>query len=159
MKTNRTFKYYLTFYGIATIFYAVYMVVQTRNTGGIQLVHIIMVLIVPLMFIIFLYLFDTITKKFFPQSKSNAEDEDYKIYLHKVTKAVNEELKFTIEDVKRLRDNDKFQKALYHCYLISKDGETTDINFAFIQKKFKKDTNEYKAIKIVIDEVKKMTVN
>lgn len=155
MKTKRTFKYYLTFYGVATLFYAFYMVIQTRNTGGIQFLHVLMVLLVPLMFIIFLFLFDTLTDKLIPKNKKQTIDDEYKLFLTKVTTAVNEELKLGIEDFRRLRENDKFQKALYHCYLISKDGETQDINFAFIQKKFKKDTNELKAIKIVIEQVKK----
>ena len=64
-----------------------------------------------------------------------------------------------IEDFRRLREDERFQKGLQQAFRIKNEGETESLNFTILEKKFKKNTREYEAMNVVIEEVKKMMVN
>lgn len=155
MKNRRGLKHYLRFWGIASVLYAIF-VVYNGITTEFDPAIIISILYLPFIFTLFLYVFDSIFDRIWPNKKEVAEDK-YESFIKKVTVVIHEELQLSVEDYRRMGENDRFQKALRQAYAILQEGETEGRNFVFLEKKFKKDTKEYKALKIVIEEVKKMS--
>jgi len=158
MKNRRGIKYYLRFWLIAMFLYFAFVSYVAFKNDGFTLSIVLSVLYVPFLVTFFMYFFDVIIDWLFPK-KEHKEEDDVKKFLAEMTKFVDDECDFTMEDFKRLRDNDGFQKALFHLYLIKIKGETDDINFIKLEKRFKKDTKEYQAVSIVIREVKKLIAN
>ncbi len=157
MKNKKGFKYYLKFWALATLIYSVYIVIISVREGFV--VDLVLpVFYLPLVFTFLLFVFDTIFDKIWPQ-KEKKEDDEFKTFIKTATFEVNEQLELSIEDFRRLRENEKFQKTLYQAYQIFLIGETDEINFTFLNKKFKKDTMEFKAMEVVVNEVKKMMGN
>ena len=112
----------------------------------------------PILFIGFLYVFNSVLDKFFPPKDNSVQDE-FADFLKAVTTKVNNEGDFGIEDFNKLKDSERFQKVLFQTFQIKQHGETDEFNFRKIEKRFKKGSLEYKAASIVLDEVKKMMVN
>ncbi|AIO18251.1 hypothetical protein KQ51_00363 [Candidatus Izimaplasma bacterium HR1] len=157
MKNKRGFKHYLRFWMLATVLYSAY-VIFISSRDGMELSFILSAVYLPIVFTFLLFAFDTVFDRIWPQ-KDKKSDQEFDEFLKKTTYKVNEELELSIEDFRRLRENEKFQKSLYQVYQIYLIGETEEINFIFLEKKFKKDTTEYVALEIVVKEVKKMMVN
>lgn len=157
MKNKKGFKYYLKFWGLATVVYSVYIAVVSFR-DGFEIVTFLPVFYLPVVFTLLLFLFDTVFDRIWPQ-KGKKEDDEFKIFIQKTTFEVNEQLELSIEDFRRLRESEKFQKTLYQAYQIYLIGETEEINFTFLEKKLKKDTIEYRAMEVVVNEVKKMMEN
>ena len=155
MRPQRNFKYYFRLYLISLVVYLGYVAFLAVQNDGFDMTLLFGATYIPIMFILFMFVFDKLFDKIFP-SKEKKETDLFKVFLQRVTKLIEEQLDFSIEDFRRLRTNNRFQKALYHAYLISEQGETEDINIKFLEKKFKNGTNEAKAMEIIIDEVKKM---
>ncbi len=155
MKNKRGFKYYVRFYLIVLVVYLAYISYLAFTGEGYDTTLLLSAAYLPLGFTFFLFLFDTLFDRIFP-SKDKKSDDEFTKFLQLTTKRVNEDLEFSIEDFRRLRDNEKFQKSLWQLYQIKLFGETEEINFVMIRKKFKKDTREYKAVEVVIEEVQKM---
>ena len=158
MRNKRGLKHYIRFWIMSSAIYLIYVVISGLVGEGIDPVLLFSVLYLPLLFTFFLFLFDTVFDKLLP-SKKQKQDDAYRKFLKETTKSVNESLSLSIEDFRRLRENDKFQKALYQAYQIHLNGETDDMNFVFLGKKFKKGTNEFNALEIVINRVKEMNEN
>jgi len=157
MKNKKGFKHYFKFWGLASIVYTVYVVVITIK-DGFTVEAILPIFYLPILFTFLLFVFDTIFDKIWPQKDKN-EDDEFKTFIKKTTFEVNEKLELSIEDFRRLRESEKFQKTLYQAYQIYLIGETEEINFIFLDKKFKKETIEYRAMEVVVNEVKKMMGN
>jgi hypothetical protein len=143
---------------MATGIYVIYLIINGFSSGGIEPALLLSITYLPLLFTLFLFVFDSIFDRILP-SKEKKADDAYQVFIKQTTKKVNENLALSIEDFRRLRENEKFQKALYQAYQIYLNGENEDINYVFLEKKFKKDTNEYKALEIVVHEVKEMSEN
>ena len=155
MKNSRGFKYYIKFYLVITGAYIIYVLYNTYLAEWKFNAYLLLsVVYLPILFVGFIYIFDTVLDKILPKSKVKKKDA-FLSFANEATKSVDEQLSLSIEDFRRLRDNHRFQKALYQTYKISENGETEEINFTFIRKKFKRDTIEYKALNIVINEVEK----
>jgi|LGVE01.1.fsa_nt_gb hypothetical protein len=158
MKNKRGIKHYIRFYVLAVVLYFAYISYIAYQTGGYDSATLLSVGYIPLLFIVFLYFFDTIMDIVMPSQKTKKEDE-YTSFIKFTTQEVNNQGDFSIEDFRRLRESDKFQKALFQAFHIKKDGETDEFNFIMLEKKFKRGSREHQAITIVIKEVKKMMVN
>lgn len=157
MKNKRGLKHYLRFWILASIVYTIYIIVLSIR-DGFTVELFLPVLYLPLVFTFLLFVFDMIFDRIWPQ-KGKKEDDEFNSFIKKTTFEVNEQLELSIEDFRRLRENEKFQKSLYQAYQIYLIGETEEINFVFLDKKFKKDTIEFKAMEVVVNEVKKMMGN
>ncbi len=155
MRTKRDFKYYVRMYLIALVVYLGYVGFLSFQAGGVDWTLVLGAAYIPVIFILFMYVFDRLFDKLFPPKEKKQADA-FKAFAKQCTEAVDEELELSLEEFRRLRENQKFQKALYHAYHIVENGETEEINFVFLEKKFRNDTNEAKAMDIIIDEVKKM---
>ena len=158
MKNKRGIKHYIRLYFLVVVLYFAYLSYIAYQNGGYDATTLLSIGYVPLLFMIFLYFFDTVADTIMPSKLSKKEDE-YTNFIKFTTQEVNNQGDFSIEDFRRLRESDKFQKALFQAFHIKKDGETDECNFVMLKKKFKKDSREYQAITIVINEVKKMIAN
>lgn len=155
MKPEKNIKYYFRIYIIAVVVYVGYVSYLAYQNGGYDFALLFGVTYIPILFIAFMFGFDKIFDKVFP-SRERKEEDAFKVFVKQVNAEIDKELDFSIEDFRHLRQDMRFRKALYHAFLITEQGETEQINFVFLEKKFKKDTNEARAMEIIIKEVKKM---
>lgn len=158
MNKKKGFKYYGVVFIVSVVALAVYILYLSYQAGELDTTMLLSLIYVPFMFTLFLFVFDKLFDTIFP-SKTKKTDDLFANYLKIVSNAIQSTYNFSIEDYRRLRENPKFQKALEQAFRIVEKGETPEISFDFLQKKFKKDTNEYSAMMVVIDEVKKMMIN
>lgn len=155
MRPEKNLKYYFRLYILAVVVYLGYVSFLAYQNGGYDVALLFGATYIPLLFIAFMFVFDKLFDKLFP-SREKKQNTAYQSFVKTVTNAIDTELDFSIEDFRRLRQDAKFQKALYHAYLITEQGETDEFNIVFLEKKFKKDSNEARAMEIIIREIKKM---
>ena len=154
MKNKKGIKYYaliLVFSSISLVLYVVYLNISDKEIDT-DLYY------VPVMFTGFLILFDKIQEKIFPK-KNKVSHDKFNTYLKSASVAIQKDCDLSIEDYKKLRNDQKFQKGLGQAFRVYDKGESEDVNFEFLERKFKKGTNEYIAFQAVINEVKKMMEN
>ena len=154
MKTTKDWKYYLRIFLISTVGLLVYVIYMSIKNGEFEFSLYGELFYVPLFFAFFTYLIDKVMKIATKgiRKKGNLFDD----FTLKTSLAMKDTDLFDIEDYRKLRENLKFQKALNHAFQIVEEGETEDITYEYLTKKFKKDTMEYNALMIVIKESKKM---
>ncbi len=158
MNKNKGLNYYVKIFFFSVLALAIYIAYLSIKAGSIDYTLIYSLILVPFMFTIMLFLFDKVFDLIFP-SKSKKSDTQFKTYLKTVGESITEQCDFSIEGYRRLRGNVGFQKSLEQVYRILTNGETPELSFSFLAKKFKKNTNEYIALMVVIEEAKKMMEN
>ncbi len=126
MKTRKGIGYYIKFYLMSVVIFILFMVYMGINNGGLEPEWITSLAVLPLLFTAFLFLFDRIFEKIWPNKKAQEEDE-YNTFLTEIDQKVNEELDLSIEDFRRLRENQRFQKALQQTYNIFKSGGNEEV--------------------------------
>lgn len=161
MKQVKNFRYYLMIFIISTIAIALFVGVDAIQNGKIDTNLLFTAAFAPLVFSVFLFLFDKIFEMIFPKKLKKKQDnkDNYQQFLNVINKEVELQTDFSIEDYRRLRDSEKFQKSLKQAFRILEDGESEDISYTYLSKKYKKDSREYTAMNIVINEVKKLKEN
>jgi hypothetical protein len=162
MRQTKGFKYYLMIFGIAVFALLVYTVFDALKNGALRWEMLLIAIVIPIIFTALLYMFDRIFDfafKKFSKNKQQDNKEGYEAFLNMINKVVEEQTDFSIEEYRHLRVSDRFQKALKQVYKVYEDGETPELSYAYLQKKFKKNTNEFVALNIVIEEVKKLEKN
>jgi hypothetical protein len=161
MKQTKNFKYYLMIFVISTLAIFVFATIDAFNNDGYDKELLLTMSFAPISFTVFLFVFDKAFDMIFPKkNKGKSEIKDkYLNFLSMVNKEVEANVDFSIEDFRRLRDSERFQKSLKQAFRIFEEGETEDITYDYLSKKFKKDTNEHIAMQIVITELKKLEEN
>jgi hypothetical protein len=146
---------------MGTLAIFIYATIDAISTGSYDSELLITMTFAPATFSGFMFVFDKIFDMIFPNKlKTKRKDSDkYGNFLDIVNKAVENDTSFSIEDYRRLRDSDKFQKALRQAFKIYEEGESQDITFSYLEKKFKKSSREYAAMNIVLNQVKKLKEN
>jgi len=158
MSLKKGFKYYFIVFLISVVAIAIYIAYLSIKEGSVDYDLIYSYALIPPMFILFLYAFDKVFEMIFP-SKEKKENTEYQEYIKRVGVAISEKCNFSIEEYRRLRGNTGFQKSLEQAFRIFNNGETEEMSFAYLEKKFKKNTDGNKAVKVVIEEVKQMMEN
>ena len=158
MNSKKGFRYYMIIFFFSVIALIAYVIYLSVREGSIDYDLIYSYLLVPPIFTAFLFLFDRAFDFLFP-SKTKKEDTEFNNYLKHIGEAIKNNCDFSIEGYRRLRANSGFQKSLEQAFRVLTNGETEEISFLFLEKKFKKSSDEYIALKVVIDEVKKMMEN
>lgn len=157
MGQKKNFKYYLMIFGIAVLAILIYTVVIWLDSGQFNLTLLQMALIIPILFTLFLFIIDQVSSRIFPKrQKQIKEKEDFDSFVHKANQVLDSEGDFSIQDYRILQDSERFQKTLKQLYTIKNDGESEDLTIDYLSKKFKKTSIEYKAVQIIINEVKKI---
>ena len=158
MNSRKGFRYYIIMFFLSVVALGAYVAYLSIKEGSIDMNLIYSYAPVPLVFTFLLFAFDKVFEMIFP-SKFKKEDTEYNKYLKTVGEVISKQCDFSIEGYRRLRENSIFQKSLEQAFRILYKGESEDMNFQFLEKKFKKNTNEYTALLVVIEEVKKMMEN
>jgi len=155
MKKKKDFKYYALIFVFSSIAFVIYMLFLRIRNGEFDIELVKSLFYVPFMFTFLLYIFDLVFDKIFTK-KSAKGNVKFDSYMRRASNLIQKECDFSIEDYTRLRNNQRFQKGLGQAFRVYDKGETKDLNIAFLERKFKKGSNEYVAFQVVIKEVKKM---
>ncbi|MFP4286252.1 MAG: hypothetical protein ACLFRI_01025 [Candidatus Izemoplasmataceae bacterium] len=105
----------------------------------------------PFLVVFVIFFYRKVTKKMFKRLDKQNEERQFVLHMSKVVK---DELGYEIEDFRRLRENEKFQKALLDAYTIYQDGETQLINYDTLSRKFDPKSKEFDAVTLIIRELK-----
>lgn len=144
---KKPFKFYVIMFLILSVAvggYSVYRIVK----DGAQVSEVASLWALPAIFILIYYGSDTLLEKIFRKKKQiNYEGK----FVEEIAERMRNSKEFLVEDYRRLQINDKFQESLKIGYQIFLNGETEVFNINKLERKFKKDTIESKAIQYVID--------
>ena len=144
-------------YGIAVLAILIYTIITWVNSGTLETTMLWSAIILPLLFTSFLFVFDKIFDRIFPKRKNQQnKKDDYNGFVNEMNTALDKGGEFSIQDYRTLQDSERFQKTLKQLYSIKVTGETEDLTIDYLSKKFKKSTVEYRAIQLIIQELKKM---
>ena len=152
MRKKKDLKYYALILIYSSVALIVYMLYLRIKDGEFDSELFLSLVYVPIMFTALLFVFDLIFDKLLPK-KGNKGNVKFDIYLKNASTAIQTECDFSIEEYTKLRSDQKFQKGLGQAFRVYDNGETSDLNIEFLERKFKKGTNEYEAFQIVIKEV------
>ena len=139
MKKTKGFKYYAFIFGVSTTAIAIYAAfIVIRGDVEINAQSVLYLLTLPLMFTSLLFVFDKLISFLIPDKYKAGNDEmsEFNSFLNDVNKTVDSKTSFSIEEYRRLRDNPKFQKAISQIFNITKHGETADLSWDYLSKKF-----------------------
>ncbi len=160
MTKNKGIKYYAFIFGVATVGIFLYVTVLAVRDGGYSPAFWFLLMVLPITFTLFVFVFDKVFDFIFPKKKKqSSEEEEFYVFLAKVSDIIDEEPRFSIEDRRRLRDDKYFSKAIHQVYVILKFGETKDLTYDYLSKKFKKDSKEFIAINNVIQNINTFSKN
>jgi preprotein translocase subunit SecE len=161
MGTKKTYKYYLKIYASAIAAILLFTIIDWINNKEIDLTLLYSALVFPFLFVGMLFIFDKLFdwgfKKFSPkrQERMKNKENSYESFLTKVDQILNKHESFSIEDIRQLQEGPKFQKTLSQLHKIIMHGETQDLSFDYLGRKFKKNTVEYRAVQLIIENITK----
>jgi len=161
MNKKKGIQYYLKIFVYATIAVVLFASVDGLSSGGFDFSFFLTLMVAPVAFTLFLFLFDTIIELVVPKrfKQRNVNKDEYSDFLKIVNREVETKTELSIEDFRRLRDSERFQKSIRQAFKIFKDGETKEVTYDYLSKKFKKDSREFIALDVVLKEVKKLKEN
>lgn len=145
-KFKKPLKFYLIMFLILILAvggYSIYKVLAD-NTPISELVSL---WILPIIFIFVYYGSDSLLDKLFNKKKKIDYEAEF---IEKIAGRMRDSNEFLVEDYRRLQINQKFQDSLKMAYQIFLDGESELFNIQKLERKFKKDSIEYRAMKYVI---------
>lgn len=158
MREEKTLRYYLFVYLLSLGGLFVYLTYQAWRNDGYDETLIYSLLWIPIFVTLFVFFIDKITD-LFRGKKSQTEDQKLKEYIDSMAKAIDEELDLLVEDYRKLKESHRFQKGLHQAYHIVQNGETEELSFEYIIKKYPKHSLEYKAMMTVIEKTKEYMKN
>ena len=127
---------------------------------GNYLLDLLCLFLFPLAFSLIFFGIDKITGLIKPKKKKTAEQEQlqYEKFCDDIASSLNKVKEFNVEDFRHFRSNNKFQECLKKLYLIYRDGESDNTNYALVLRKFEKGTTERNAIEYLITFTKKKAI-
>ena len=150
MNNKKGIKYYGIIFVVSVLAIVLYLVINGLQGNDLTPTYMVSLLFVPFFFTLALFVFDRIIEVLIPRKKEPKADE-YKQFVIKSTEKLSADDEFEIEDFKKLRENERFQRVLKQIFNIEKNGETEESNYKMVRKRFKKDTLEYKAVIKIIE--------
>ena len=149
-KFKKPLKFYLITFAVlmvGVLVYSIYKIIKDAT----PISELYSLWLLPGIFILIYYGGDSLLEKIFNKKKR----VDYEaLFVDNIAKRMRESNEFIIEDYRRLQINNKFQSVLKLGYQIEKNGETEQNNFEKLEKKFRKNTLEYKAVMYMIEYLK-----
>ena len=141
--------------------YHVFLYKNQTFIKGKYFVDLISLIAVPLFFSLMFAFVDFVTNALKSKKKKEKEKEEskYDAFVDGIGAKLNETRIFNPEDFRHFRENSKFQECLKKLYQIYKNGETDEVNYFLVLRKFAKGTNERKAIECLVDYTKNMRNN
>lgn len=119
------------------------------NDASVQDVYTLWLM--PFIFTGFYYGSDWLIYRFSKRKKKiNYEDK----FLNEISEKMRESNEFLIEEFRKLQINKKFQEDLKKAYFIYENGEDETYNISRLEKKYRKDSLEKRAMAFVISYLK-----
>ena len=129
MAQKKDFKYYLMIFGIAMLAILLYTVIGWISSGEFSSELLLLAILVPTTFTVFLFLVDTLIAKLFPKRLKKQDGEaGFDRFVKEMNVALNNGSSFTIQDYRELQDSEKFQKTLKQLFTIKTSGESEDLS-------------------------------
>ena len=115
MKNKRGLKYYAMIFGMSTVALVIYVVILLVSANEKITFSVVWpLLFIPLLFTSLVFVFDKLLDRFVPKKYRRYQNEptEFDRFLQEVNNIVEETQNISIEDARRLRENEKFQKTL-----------------------------------------------
>ncbi len=151
MKTSKKpLKFYLIMFGFSVILiggYSLYMILAQDQTVN----DVAVLWLMPFVFTGIYYGSDVLIDKFSNRKKK----VDYEArFLGEISEVMRNSGEFIVEEFRKLQNNQKFQYDLKRAYLIYKDGEDENNSIDRLERKYRKDTLEKRAMDYVVKYLK-----
>ena len=104
----------------------------------------------PAVLAIIFFLLDLGRGKTGKKKTEQLEKEKYENFIDSIGKTLNQTHKFNVEDFRHFRENKKFQDCLKHLYEIYLNGETEELSYFTLLRKFDKGSQEREAMEFLI---------
>ncbi|MDD4184090.1 MAG: hypothetical protein PHI01_01575 [Candidatus Izemoplasmatales bacterium] len=143
-------KYYLFIFLLSVIIvagYTLYMVL----TDKAEIAELTSLFFVPLVFTGIYWLGDFLLDKI--ANKKRKVDYEAE-FVREINKKMHDSNAFILEDYRKLQQDQKFQTSLKIAYQIAKNGETEQWTIEKLEKKFRPQTLEARAMSYVIEHVR-----
>lgn len=146
-RQKKPFRFYIIIFVFSMLMVAAYSLyaiyVQDREVADIYTIWFM-----PLIFTAFYYGSDALIYKLTNRKKK--VDFEGK-FLNDISKRMRDSNEFIVEEFRRLQNNVKFQEDLNKAYKIFKEGENEVLLIAKLERKYRKDSLEQRAMKYVTD--------
>jgi len=146
-RQRKSLSFYLILFGFSVILvagYSIYMIVYNGST--VQDVYVLWFM--PFFFTGFYYGSDWLIEKIVNRKKK----VDYEgKFLQEISQQMRDSNEFIIEEFRRLQINKTFQSDLKKAYHIYQNGEDELYNIDRLEKKYRKESLEKRAMKFVLD--------
>lgn len=149
MKNKKGFKYYGVIFLVSLVAVAIYIAYNLYIGTEMTLEYTLGIGFVPVTFTLILFVTDRLIQAFVP--KKEVKIDPYEKFLIDSTNLLKKDMSFEIEDFRKLRQSERFQRTLKQIYNIKTQGESEELNYKIVKKRFKKDTIEYRAVIKIIE--------
>ncbi|MCK4551792.1 MAG: hypothetical protein KAU02_02660 [Tenericutes bacterium] len=153
--TRKPFKFYFYIFIFSVVIVAGYSLYMIYSEGK-SVSDVYNLWFMPPIFTGFYYGSDLLIDKFTNRKKKINYEANF---LAEISKKMNEGKVFLVEEFRRLQNNYKFQEDLKRAYQIYTNGESEVFTIAKLEKKYRKDTVEFKAMKYVVEYLKENQKN
>ena len=150
-KNRKTYKYYIGVFITATVVLALFGIYGHRRQEITYLEWVQDHVYYPFFITIFMFFYYTLTNFAFKKVDRKNEQQEFILYM---SKKVREAHGFSVEDIRKLRENARFQSAFSEAYAIYVEGETETLNYDLLAKRFKEGSNAKAAMQVIIEELK-----
>ena len=117
---------------------------------GLFLLDLAAIISFPAVLAIVFFLLDLGRGKTGKKKTEQLEKEKYENFIDSIGKTLNQTHKFNVEDFRHFRENKKFQDCLKHLYEIYLNGETEELSYFTLLRKFDKGSQEREAMEFLI---------
>lgn len=117
---------------------------------GLFLVDVTAMILFPAALAFVFFLLDLGRGRAGKKKTEEVEKEKYENFIDSIGKTLNQTHKFNVEDFRHFRENKKFQDCLKHLYEIYLNGETQELSYFLLLRKFDKGTQEREAMEFLI---------
>ncbi len=155
MKEEKTLHYYLFVYVLSLVGLFVYLSYQAWRNDGYDEFLLYSLLWIPIFVTLFVFFIDKMTG-LFKKDKGNKKEVKTRTYVELMGKTIDDNHDFLFEDFRKLKESTRFQKGVIQAYHIYENGESSELNFEYIIKKYPKHSIEYEAMETVIEKTKEL---
>ncbi len=146
-KQKKPFKFYVIIFVFSMLMVVAYSLYAIYAQGR-EVADIYTIWFMPLIFTAFYYGSDALIYRL--TNKKKKVDFEGK-FLNDISKKMRDSNEFIVEEFRRLQNNVKFQEDLNKAYKIFKEGENEVLSIAKLERKYRKDSLEQRAMKYVTD--------
>ena len=148
---KKPLKFYIFIFLFSTILVLVYTLYRIL-VQDVKVSEIYTLWFMPVIFTTFYYISDSLLDLFLNRKKTI----DYEVkFLDEISQEMRKSNKFLIEEFRKLQNSKRFQDDLTKAYQIYKNGESETYSKAKLEKKYKRDSLEYRAMKFVLNYIEK----